>query len=152
MKTKNIITLFLLLASCGVFAQGGRLLKQKREQLKSVKVAFITEALELTSDEAQKFWPIYNAFEDKQFELRKEKLDAYRERMDDSSLDKLSDKEASTLLNQMENTEDELHQLRKKFVSDLRGVISPLKIIRLKKAEEDFKNKLLKQYRERRKK
>lgn len=151
MKTKNSITLFLLLASCGIFAQGGRLLKEKKEQLKSVKVAFITDALELTSDEAQKFWPIYNAFEDKQFELRKEKLDAYRKRMDDGSLDKLSDKEASTLLNQMENTEDELHQLRKKLVSDLRGVISPLKIIRLKKAEEDFKNKLLKQYRERRK-
>lgn len=150
MKTKNIITLLLLLASCGIFAQGGRLLKEKKEQLRSVKVAFITDALELTSEEAQKFWPIYNAFEDKQFELRKEKLDAYRKRMDDGSLDKLSDKEASILLNQMENTEDELHQLRKKLVSDLRGVISPLKIIRLKKAEEDFKNKLLKQYRERR--
>lgn len=144
MKTKHFIAFFLLLASVGAFAQGGRL-REKKEQLKSVKVAFITEALELTSEEAQKFWPIYNTFEDKQFELRKEKLESYRKRMDES----LTDSEASTLLKQMESTEDELHQLRKKLVADLRGVISPVKIIKLKKAEEDFKSKLLKQYRDR---
>ncbi|RZJ67578.1 MAG: sensor of ECF-type sigma factor [Flavobacterium sp.] len=144
MKTKQILTILLTFASCAIFAQGGRL-KEKKEQLKSVKVAFITEALELTSDEAQKFWPIYNTFEDKQFELRKDKLDAYRKRMNES----LTDKEASTLLTQMESTEDELHQLRKKLVADLRGVIGPVKIIKLNKAEEDFKSKLLKQYRDR---
>ena len=36
-----------------------------QERIKAQKVAFITERLDLSSKEAQKFWPIYNAFEDK---------------------------------------------------------------------------------------
>jgi len=48
----------------------------------------------------------------------------------------------------METTEDELYQSRKKFISNLKGVIPPIKIIKLKKAEEGFNRKLLKQYRD----
>ena len=35
------------------------------EKIESLKTAFITEALSLTPEEAQAFWPIYNLFEDK---------------------------------------------------------------------------------------
>ena len=50
----------------------------------------------------------------------------------------------------MESTEDELYQLKKKFVANLKGVISPIKILKLKKAEEGFNRKLLQQYRDKR--
>ena len=60
----------------------------------------------------------------------------------------ISEKEAATLLSQMESTEDELYQLKKKFVANLKGVISPIKILKLKKAEEEFSKKLLQQYRD----
>lgn len=150
MKTKNILTLLLVLISYGIFAQGGGLLKEKKEQIKTLKVAFITEQLQLTSDEAEKFWPIYNTFDDKQFELRKEKMGAFRKRMEDGAIEKMSEKEASALLAQMESTEAELYQLKKKLVCDLKPVIGPLKIIKLKKAEEDFNKKLLQQYRKKR--
>jgi hypothetical protein len=53
------------------------------------------------------------------------------------------------MLAQMESTEDELYQLKKKFISNLKGVISPIKILKLKKAEENFNRKLLQQYRDR---
>lgn len=147
MKTKHIITLLLALFSLSASPQGGRLLKEKREQLKPVKVAFITDALSLTAVEAEKFWPVYNKFEDKQFDLRQEKMETYKKRSEEGALDKMSDKEASALLSQMETAEDELHQLRKKLVADLKGIIPAAKIIKLKKAEEDFNRKLLKQYR-----
>lgn len=145
MKMKKILSLLLCLFSAAIFAQGGNL-KHKKEQIKSLKVAFLTEQLQLTTDEAEKFWPIYNAFDDKQFELRREKMDAFRKRMDDAELSNMSDKEASSLLTQIESTETEIYQLRKKLVSDLRPVISPLKILKLKKAEEDFNRKLLRQF------
>ena len=48
----------------------------------------------------------------------------------------------------MENTEDEMYQLRKKFVSNLKDILPPIKIIKLKKVEEDFNRKLLQQYRD----
>jgi len=145
MKKSSIFTLFICLIFMSTsFAQGG-----KREKIKALKTAFITTELSLTQQEAEKFWPIYNAFEDKQFELRHEKMKSYMKRMD-SDLDTMSEKEASSLLSQMESVEEETHQLRKKLVSDLKNVISSHKIIKLKKAEEDFNRNLLKQYRENR--
>jgi hypothetical protein len=50
----------------------------------------------------------------------------------------------------MESSEEELHQLRKKFISNLKSVIPAVKILKLKKAEEDFNRKLLQQYRNKR--
>jgi Spy/CpxP family protein refolding chaperone len=144
MKTNKLVLIILFLLSIQLFAQPPR--GEKKEQIKALKVGFITNELELTSDEASKFWPIYNAFDDKQFELRHEKMKAFKGRMD-SDLDKMSEKEASALLVQMENNEDELNQLRKKFINSLKGVLPSVKIIKLKKAEDDFNRKLLQQYR-----
>jgi hypothetical protein len=70
--------------------------------------------------------------------------------MDSENFDTVSEKEAATLLSQMESSEEELHQLRKKFISNLKSVIPAVKILKLKKAEEDFNRKLLQQYRNKR--
>lgn len=137
-----------MLFSLNSFAQGGRLLKEKKEQIKAMKVAYITNELSLTPDEAAKFWPLYNAFEEKQHEIRKQKLKGYLDRIDDDSFDNVSEKEASTILTQMESTEDELHQAKKKFIASLKGVLPATKILKLKKAEEGFNRKLLQQYRD----
>jgi Spy/CpxP family protein refolding chaperone len=147
MKNSRLFTVFLILISVTTFAQNSRF-RQKIEQVKSLKVAFITNELSLTPDESAKFWPIYNAFDEKQRELKKQKIGSFFDRRDDETLDKMSDKEATALLAQMENNDEELYQLRKKFTTSLKGVLPAIKIIKLKKAEEDFNRKLLQQYRE----
>jgi len=147
MKKYPVLIVLLLAISLNAFAQGGRF-KQKREQIKSLKIAFITDKLQLTSAEAEKFWPLYNTFDEKQQDLRHEKLRSIVDRKDEDAIDKLSEKDASNLLLQIESTEDELYQSRKKFMTSLKGVLPSVKIIKLKKAEEDFNRKLLKQYRE----
>lgn len=151
MKNFKLITLALVLISIASFAQDGSLrqrFKEKKEQIKALKIAYITNELNLTPDEATKFWPLFNAFEDKQQEIRKQKLKAFLEQKDDNSLDKLSEKEATTVLNQMESAEDELYQLKKKFIANLKNVLPATKILKLKKAEEEFSKKLLQQYRD----
>ncbi len=149
MKLIKLFSVFLFAFSITTFAQpGGRFkekMQQKKEQLKSMKIAFITTELNLTPDEAAKFWPVFNAFEEKQRELKQEKIKNYLDRIDS---DKLTEKEANTLLTQMESSEEELFQLRKKFVSNLKGVLPSVKILKLKKAEEEFSKKLLQQYRD----
>ncbi|WP_396140209.1 sensor of ECF-type sigma factor [Flavobacterium sp.] len=149
MKISKILPLLIAFISLNVIAQDGPIIRKKKEQIKALKVAFITNELALTSDEATKFWPLFNAFEEKQQEIKKQKLKGYLKRVDDGSFDNLSEKEATTILAQMESTEDELYQLKKKFISNLKGVISPIKILKLKKAEENFNRKLLQQYRDR---
>lgn len=146
MKISKILLVFLLLFSIVSFAQGGKF-REKREQIKALKVAFITEELKLTPAEAEKFWPLYNAYDSKQTELRQQKLKSFSDRMESGSVDKMSDKEATNFLIQMENTEDEIFESKKKFAKDLKNVLAPIKIIKLKKAEEDFSRKLLRQYR-----
>lgn len=148
MKTRFIYPLVFLLISSLSFAQD---YKERREKVKALKVAFITEKLELTTEEAQKFWPIYNAFDEKQAELRHEKMRGILDRFKPGNVENLSEKEASALLIQMEKIEEDLFSLRRKFIKDLQGVVSAKKIIKLKKAEEDFNRELLKQMREKRK-
>ena len=148
MRTKIIFPILFLLMTSISFAQGFR---DKKEKVKALKVAYITEQLDLTTEEAQKFWPIYNTFDDKQAELRHEKMRAILDRFEPGTVKKPSESAASTLLTELATIEVNLFTLRKKFIKDLQGVISAKKIIKLKKAEEDFNRHLLKQMREKRK-
>lgn len=148
MKRKLLIPL-LLLVSLLSFSQD---FKEKKEKIKALKVAFITEKLELTPQEAEKFWPIYNTFEDKEFEIHHNKMKSIIRKLEDGGFEKLSEKEATVLIQQMESNEDELHALRKKYMKDLQKVLSAKKIILLRKSEEEFNRKLLRQFKEKREK
>ena len=146
MKINKLLPLILFLITLNGVAQSR--FKGKKEQIRALKIAFITDELKLTTDEATKFWPLYNNFEEKQRELKQQKIRSYMKRFESGEVEKMSDKEATNFLNQMENTEDEMYQLRKKFVSNLKDILPPIKIIKLKKVEEDFNRKLLQQYRD----
>ncbi|MDH4404379.1 MAG: sensor of ECF-type sigma factor [Flavobacterium sp.] len=145
MKIKNNLIALLFFASFSLLAQGKKML-EKKEEIYALKVAFITNKLPLTSSEAEKFWPIYNAFEDKQFELKHEKSLVFLKKMDNETLNKMSEKEAAALLSKMESAEEEIFQLRKKLIISLKPILSQVKLIKLRKAEEEFNKKLLLQY------
>ena len=145
MKIKNNLLALLFFASFSLLAQGKKML-EKKEEIYALKVAFITNKLPLTSSEAGKFWPIYNAFEDKQFELKHEKSLVFLKKMDNETLNKMSEKEAAALLSKMESAEEEIFQMRKKLIISLKPILSQVKLIKLKKAEEEFNKKLLLQY------
>lgn len=123
--------------------------ENKKEKIKALKIAYITKDLNLSSTEAEKFWPVYNAFDQKQFDLRMDKMRKVRNEMKSKPIESFSDAEANILLNQIDNLEDESYQNKKKLISDLRKIISPVKILKLKQSEDDFNKSLLKQYRKR---
>lgn len=152
MQLKKLFPLLFLLLSLNFYGQNEKSrdekFKEKREQIRAMKVAFLTSELDLTSSEAEKFWPIYNTFDDKQFELRHQKMRGFFKKIQENELDKMSEKEAAALLNQIEDNEEDLFNLRRKFIISLKGVIPSVKIIKLKKAEEDFGRKLLQQYKD----
>ena len=148
MKRNFFIPILFLLATTFTFAQGH---KEKQEKIKALKVAYITEQLEFTTDEAQKFWPIYNDYQEKQFDLRHEKMRSILKKLEGDAFEKLSEKEASALLSQMQGVEETLFTLQKKYIKDLQSILSDKKIMKLKKAEGDFNRHLLKQMREKHK-
>jgi len=133
---KLIFLVFAFLLCFNAMAQNGKM----QERIKAQKVAFITERLDLSSAEAQKFWPIYNAFEDKVNQIRRNDLRVVRVAMDRGNL---SESEAQKILDQFMAVEDKLHEAKKQLVKDLGSAIPPQKIIALKTAEDAFNKKLM---------
>jgi hypothetical protein len=144
MKMKPLITLLIVLSSLSFYGQ-----ESKKEKIKALKIAYVTKDLNLSGTEAEKFWPIYNAFDDKQFDLRMVKMRKIRNELKSQPLDAISESQANALLNQIEQLDDEIYQNRRKLTIDLKKVISPKKILKLKQVEDDFNKTLLKEYRNR---
>jgi len=145
---KRLIPILVLLIGLSGYAQrDGRM----NERIKAQKVAFITEKLSLTAEEAQQFWPIYNAFEEKREGIKSGQLREVKMKIRQNP--DMSDSEASKLLEQILNAENEIHNAKMKLAKDLQSVLSPKKIIRLRAAEDEFNRELLqhlKKMRERR--
>lgn len=58
MKKFLFIAIFIITISLQVDAQPQR----KGERIEALKIAYITQALKLTAEEAQNFWPVYNTY------------------------------------------------------------------------------------------
>ncbi|RFN57851.1 hypothetical protein [Marixanthomonas ophiurae] len=143
---KNILILFVLITSV-TFAQ-----KKDREEwhkkINALKTAHITEALQFSSDEAEKFWPVYNIYEEKMHDLHKTKKREIYAKLK-NGVESMNDAEANTLIDKELQLEQKELQYRKELIAELKKIISPGKIIILKKTEDDFKKELLKRYRQR---
>ncbi len=142
MNIKHFMVIILLLITGNFYGQH----KPNKEKIKSLKVAYITEKLDLTSKEAQDFWPIYNEHEEQLETLR------YRERTEVFSklrnVEQLSENEVNKLLELHISLKEERNKIEKKFISDIRKVISAKKTFVLIQTENGFKRKLIKQYRQ----
>jgi len=136
---KIILPIIALLISLSAFSQS------KKDRIKALKVSFITERLELTQEEAQKFWPVYNAYDDITGKIKYEDLRNIRREIK-NNIATLTDKRASELLEEIANAESKLHEEEVKLNVKLKRIISPKKILLLKIAEEDFKKKLFDQW------
>jgi len=130
------LLILLLLTSTLSFSQRG-------DKIKALKTAFITEELNLTPAEAEKFWPIYNAHEDKMEALRKSERREIFQALRGGNLDNLSDSDAEALIQKSIQLKTKEFENHKQLVNDLKGVISSKKILQLKLAEEAFKRRLL---------
>ena len=116
---KYIFILFLMLGSfSGIKAQNGD--ETRAEKIESLKIAFITQKLQLTTDEAQKFWPVYNQYENEIRTLQS------------------GNKNGPALEN-----EEKLLGIRKKYVASFEKVIAPQKVNKLFNVERDFRDILI---------
>lgn len=135
---KNYLTLLVLFIFSVAIAQNDK----KLDRIKALRVAYISNKLELTKEEAEKFWPVFNTFDDKQLDLRIQKrILTFKLQKQNSTIN--AEKEMSAILDESEKIEDEMQSNRKTFVKNLKGIISPQKIILLKRLEIEFKQELI---------
>ena len=121
----------------------------KMERIKTLRIAFISEKLDLTTDEAQKFWPVYNEFENKQVIVRKQKK-VIMQKLKRKDSNAISENDMNQMLVDSENLESEIQNNRKQFVKNLKGILPVKKILLLRQSEDEFKSKMLNQISKRR--
>jgi len=112
-----------------------------RERLNAYKIGFFTKRLNLTSSEAEKFWPIYNDFQAQRAKIQLEKQQLIRSfnqgegSLNNSQLAEIGDRLIGTVVKESE--------LAVSFHAKLKEVLPPAKVIRFYQAENQFRLLLL---------
>ena len=137
---KKALFLFLSLLTFTAIGQDDR-----HSQIRAMKTAYITEELNLSASEAEKFWSVYNSYRKDLWNLRHNK---YKTLYDNYqySLDKIDHNKAIEMLSLAKQKELEELKLYDKFQSDLLKVLPAPKVFMLPRVEEGFKRKLLRWY------
>ncbi len=120
----------------------------REEQIKSLRIAFLTKSLSLTPQEAQQFWPVYNEYSDRVDALHKEERKMLRSLK--QQFETISEQDAQTVLNRHVMIQNNKTKAREDLIANLKGVIPAKKILILIKAEEDFKRSIFEKLRKRR--
>jgi Spy/CpxP family protein refolding chaperone len=110
-----------------------------KDKIKTARVGLITQKLNLTQEQAQKFWPLYNELSQKKEEARKP-YQAAKKNVDPNSAD-AKQQQALVDLN-LKVRQDELN-LDKEYNEKFKSVITPQQILALHQAEQEFRGMLI---------
>lgn len=117
---------------------------EMEEKIKAKKIAYLTDALKLSPEESQKFWPVYNQKEEEQKELRKQLRDMHK----NQNIEAMTDAEAEKMLEQVLNIRQKEIDLDRKYLSKFKEVLPVKKVAMLHKAEMEFRKEIVKEIRE----
>lgn len=138
---KKVIYLLMLILSVSITSatcqgqppKGNR--AQMREQVRSMKIAYITDALKLTPEESQQFWPLYNKYWEERSGKAHAKRDLYR---------RIESQQATEVqLKDIFKNQKEEHDIMERYAEQFKKILSIDKVAKLFVAEESFKNFLL---------
>ncbi len=133
MKSIKIITIAIMLglfslASAQEFFDEPPPMGPKREQIenriKTVKIWKLTEELNLTSEQSQAFFPIYNEFDENRRNMEGERMKLMKELKSITEQEKTDDKEITKLLDKLDEFDSRIKDKRARFRKELEGVLS----------------------------
>ena len=143
MKNRYVIFFLMIFSSLQGIAQDEEMDNIRdtrgRERIRAAHAAYVTQRLELTPEEAEKFWPVYREYNEKRRAIRQQLRDARRSDMGETKLLDLD----------LKVKQQEL-DLEKEYTDRLQKVISPGKVVKLRQAELDFRKLVLRQIQQRR--
>ena len=116
----------------------------RKEKIETLKIAYLTKELNLNTEEAKAFWPVYDEYQEKLEENRRSFKKQYSV---ETKSDFSTDKEADAFLQAELTMRSRDLDFHKEYTEKLKKAISSKKVARLKIAEENFKKELLKRAR-----
>ena len=135
-------TILILASNFFVFSQE----EDYTERIKTIKIGYITEKINLTSDEAKEFWIVYDKYSQILHDLHNQVKECRKKGCEKKK--NLTDAEAIEILKKDDELNDKIWQINKEKDKELLKIISAKKLILLKDAEREFYKRLMKQYRE----
>ena len=143
MNFKNIYILsFIFLAYLTGSAQGRPDGENFREKLRAQKVAYLTSKVDLTQDEAIKFWPVF-------FQYEKELYSERIEILDDVKLSTISDSEADQKLNAFLDFKEKQLRLERKYIVKFKEILPSAKVLKIMHYDNEFRRELLERIKKR---
>ena len=145
MKKYFITTVLIVVIAIAGFGQQ-EAQDPAREKIEAARIALITERLELTPEQAEKFWPIYREYQQKMTELRSQFMEARGnvQRRD------LTEEESQQLIDLGLKMKEQQLNMEKNYSERLAQVITNRQLLALRKAEDDFRRMLLERLEKRR--
>ena len=121
-------------------------------RVKAYKLAFITDQLNLTEKEAEKFWPIYNAHEKLILKLRIEERKITRvDDIDINNQKEIKESVAKKIVNSLMELREKTYLENQVYFKKLKTFLPYKKILKLQIAEKEFRKTLFENLRKRRK-
>lgn len=143
MKRSIIISVLLMI----FFASNTKAQNVNRERLNAYKIGFLTKRLDLTSKEAERFWPVYNEFQENRNKIQLERQEINR-RFNQYEMN-MSDREMTEAADRLINLEVKEASLAQDFHNKIKSILTPAKVLRLYQAENQYRMQLLNELRER---
>ncbi|GAB7257602.1 hypothetical protein [uncultured Polaribacter sp.] len=141
---KYILLLTIVLTSFSSMAQHT---KESRKKIKALKTAYLTQELQLTSSEAEKFWPLYNKHEENIDFLRSKGRLEYKKKIKEAGdLNKLEESDAKKLVLLRLELENKMASEKEDFNTKVSKFLSYRKIMKLHISEREFAKKLMRKY------
>ena len=139
------IGLIILMMAVGfsLFAQSGKLSEDKRKEFEAQKVAFFTQEMELTPEEATKFWPLYNEMQQK-MRVENDKIRNLACRKDKKEASEVTEQQALKNLATILSAEQAVRDIKKEYFEKLTKALSARKVWMMIEAEQKFHHQLWK--------
>jgi hypothetical protein len=114
------------------------------EKIKAEKISFFTAKLDLKPSEAQAFWPVYNEFEKKRFEIQR-RIHEF-ERMPEEKFTNLSESEIEKMMNNYIESFEQEALLLKEYNKQFLKILPKKKVLMMYRTENEFRSHLIREY------
>jgi len=116
------------------------------EKIKAEKVAYLTTQLALSPAEAEKFWPVYNEMEKQRWDAQKARREL--ENKVSEAEESLSENEVIKLTRDFAGSMAKEGALMSGYNEKLLKVLPAKKVLKLYKAENEFRMNMIRKYRD----
>lgn len=137
-KILGIIIISMIVGS--LFGQNKKLTQEKWREFEAQKVAFFTQEMNLTPEEAAVFWPLYNEMQKK----LAEEGDRIRKCSRETDAETLTEEQAATCIAEIQSAEKAIQEIKQEYYAKLIKAITAKKVWLMMEAEHKFKQKLWK--------